>query len=61
MHTNTTIALKSNFMSSLLIVVLYFFKYAFFLIPYKIENPHIKDAKKMDLIFLLLNAVFVTV
>ena len=38
MHTNTTLALKPNFVSSLL----YFFKYAYSI---KINNLHNKDSK----------------
>ena len=36
MHTNTTVALKPNFMSFLLSYVLYFFKYTYFSITLKI-------------------------
>ena len=43
MHTNTTVAIKPNFMSSLCYV---FFKYAYSSITLKILNPHDKNPKR---------------
>ena len=50
MHTNTTVALKPNFMSSPC-YVLYFSKYAYSSITLKIKNLHDKDPKKFALKF----------
>ena len=60
-HTNTTVALKPNFMSFLL-YVLYFFKYVYSSITLKIIKIFIIKIPKDSLfIFLGLNAVFITV
>ena len=57
MHTITTVALKPNFMSSLL----YFFKSVYSTVTLKIQNLHNKDPKRFTFHTLFLNAVFITV
>ena len=60
MHTNTTVALKSIFYE-LLVDGLYFLKYTFSSITLKIYELHNEHTKRSAFIFLVLNAVFITV
>ena len=57
MHTIIGVALKTNFMSSLL----YFLRYAFSSITPKILNLHNKSPKIFSLICLVLNAVLIPI
>ena len=59
MHTNTTVAINPNYMSSLLYSAV-FFKISIF-ITLKIQNLHNKDPKRFAFIIFVLNAVFTTV
>ena len=59
MHTNTTVALKPNFMSSLLLYIL--LNYAYFSITLQFKIFIIKIQRDSLFIFLVLNSVLITV
>ena len=58
MHTNSTVALKSNYSSSLLKIAV-FFKYAFSSITVRISNLHNKDSKRFVFHMFGLKSVFI--
>ena len=60
MRTNTRVAIKPNFMSSLLLCAVFLF-ICIFIITLKIYHLHNKDSKRCAFQLLVLNAVFITV